>query len=804
MIEIPPRFANAAPLGPSSSDQNSSELLTTWKQNQGLAEDIRRYGSLMLDKARAKIGHLFPKVHLSTETIRGRADLARFKGQDLPVIAYLWARTVKSPNPAFSHACVPLVSSFVLSNNEGKEAYVVPDLKGDSYSFRVEVGPCPTSAADGTKLSGANFKCLLSGAPISAEYIRLEAQAGRMGQRLLAIVADAPGRRIYLSPDSNLEKIALSVTPTWSPSLAFFPKALGFRIGNYGMKTWSDIFTKRQIVALSTLTELVSEVISIAKADATRAGLTDDHIGVNSGGVGASAYAEAIGIYLAFAVDRCADFSNTCVRWVPGNQKVMNLFGKQTVSMTWDFPEASIFEETVGGFLPAVKYIADCVETLPPGVLPGRASQESAIVGTTCANKIVSTDPPYYDNIGYADLSDFFYIWLQRSLSGVFPDLFLQAETPKHDELVATPGRHGGKESAEAFFLRGMTEALKAIANQSHPAFPVSIYYAFKQSETNADQETSSTGWETFLDAVIKAGFAVSGTWPIRSEQSSRIRGMNSNALASSVVLICKKRPASAKSISRRDFMRELNAVLPDALEQITLGGAHSPVAPVDLSQAIIGPGMEIFTKYSAVLEADGKPMSVKTALQLINRFFAEDDFDHDTQFCINWFEGHSWDQGKFGDAEVLARAKGTSVDGLRAGGVIESSAGNLRIIRATELPTDWSPESDARISVWEILHHMIRSLNSDGEAGAGEILSKNARYSENVRTLAYRLYTLCERRGLAQDAGQYNSLILSWDAIEASARSTGYAGAQVSLFGEEQSARTPSDEPKKRTRNKR
>jgi putative DNA methylase len=387
-------------------------------------------------------------------------------------------------------------------------------------------------------------------------------------------------------------------------------------------------------------------------------------------------------------------------------------------------------------------------------------------------NKVISTDPPYYDNIGYADLSDFFYVWLRRTLRPIFPTLLATIAVPKSEELVATPARHGGKEQAEAFFLDGMTKAMSNLTLQAHPEGPITIYYAFKQSDTENEAGTSSTGWVTFLDAVLRSGLQLTGTWPIRTELGNRLRSTDSNALASSIVLVCRKRPTDAPSISRRGFLRELNNVLPEALDEMTKGsgGDRSPVAPVDLSQAIIGPGMAVFSKYSAVLEADGKPMSVRTALQLINRFLAEDDFDHDTQFCLHWFQQYGWKEGKFGDADTLARAKGTSVDGVKQSGVLYATGGIVRLLKWPDYPSDWDPVNDARLPVWEALHQLIRIFKTDGESGAGALLAAVQTKAESIRQLAYRLYTLCERAGWAEDARAYNEIVTSWPAIEAAA----------------------------------
>jgi putative DNA methylase len=421
---------------------------------------------------------------------------------------------------------------------------------------------------------------------------------------------------------------------------------------------------------------------------------------------------------------------------------------------------------------------------LPPGQA-GSAQQADAGTQSLSRGKIISTDPPYYDNISYADLSDFFYVWLRPSLRSVYPDLFATVAVPKAEELVAAPLRHGGKENAEAFFLAGMTEAMHRLAEQAHPAFPVTIYYAFKQSESDSDEGTASTGWDTFLDALIRSGFAVTGTWPMRTERTGRPTDINTNALASSIVLVCRKRPSDTPAISRREFLRELNETLPEALDEMTKGSAdgHSPVAPVDLSQAMIGPGMAIFSKYAAVLEAEGSSMTVRTALQLINRFLAEDDFDADTQFCLHWFEQHAWSEGAYGDADTLSRGKGTSVDGMKVAGILHSGGGKVRLLKWAEYPSDWDPKADARLPVWEALHQLIRALEQNGESASGVLLAALGGKAEAVRQLAYRLYTLCERLGLAEDARAYNELITSWSGIEVAASAVPTEKTQGTLF---------------------
>jgi putative DNA methylase len=547
---------------------------------------------------------------------------------------------------------------------------------------------------------------------------------------------------------------------------------------------FGDYFTPRQLVALTTFSDLVGEAIAKAKDDALAAGMPDDGRGLDEGGSGATAYAQAVGVYLTFAISRTADRGSTICSWdsSPKMEALRNTFGRQAIPMTWDFAEGNPFSESSGNWMFNIEWGAKTVQLFPARA-DGYAVQQDAQTQTTSKDKLVSTDPPYYDNIGYADLSDFFYVWLRRSLRPIYPGLFATVAVPKAEELVATPYRHGGKERAEKFFLDGMTEALRNLARQAHPAFPVTIYYAFKQSETKGDAGTSSTGWETFLEAVLKAGFALTGTWPMRTELGNRMIGSGTNALASSIVLVCRQRPADAPTVSRREFIRELNAVLPEALDEMTRGGVNSPVAPVDLSQAIIGPGMAIFSQYAAVLEADGQPMSVRTALQLINRFLAEDDFDHDTQFCLHWFESQGWAEGKYGDADVLARAKGTSVGGLQQAGVVESGGGKLRLLRWAEYAEGWSPEKDSRTPIWEALHYLIRALNRQGTSEAGALLARMPTRAEPMRSLAYRLYTLCERKGWAEDARSYNELIAAWNDIETASHEAGHVGTNFEIF---------------------
>lgn len=773
MIEIPPRFPSKAPVGPETEGSQSRTI--EWTGAQGLAEDVRRYGAWMRDEAWNRIGRFYPRVDLPNG------------GGKATVIAWLWARTVKSPNPAFSGDEVPLVSTFILGNKPGKESYVKPVVDGHSYRFTIVNGPPPAGADNGTKAPGrgSNFICLLSGTPISGDYIKEEGQAGRMGQRLLALVAEGPRSRIYLAPDDDMEKLAAEASAGWRPAGEIPSRLTGGTCVPYGMNQWGDIFTQRQLLALTTFSSLVDEVRTHAREAAVAAGWAEGSTPLADGGDGPAAYGDALAVLLSFALSRSVDRGSTICSWdsSPKMEALRNTFARQALPMTWDFAEGNPFSDSSGNWMNNVEWVAKAVSFLPARA-GGSAVQQDASTQTISNNKVVSTDPPYYDNIGYADLSDFFYVWLRRALRSVYPQLFATVTVPKAEELVATAYRHGGREAAELFFLNGMTEAMRRLADNAHPTFPTTIYYAFKQSDTS-DSGTGNTGWETFLEAVLEAGFSIGGTWPMRTELSNRMIGRGTNALASSIVLVCRKRDPEAPTISRREFLRELQEQMKESVE-VMIGGAEgiSPVAPVDLAQAAIGPGMAVYSKYSAVLEADGSRMSVHAALILINKMLLDggDDFDPDTHFCLAWFEEMGWDSGDFGNATVLARAKGTSVNGVRDAGVVEAVSGRVRLLKPIEYPSDWTAEHDHRIPVWEALHHLIRALRSEGETAAGAILARIPEMAENVRSLAYRLYTLCERKGWAEEARGYNDLITSWLGIESASHKTGQVGSQTQL----------------------
>jgi putative DNA methylase len=662
------------------------------------------------------------------------------------------------------------------------------------------------AAKKGTKSgsSGSSFLCLMSGTPMQFEYLRTEAKAGRMGARLMAIVAEGDRGRVYLAPTREMEAIALSAKPLDVPETALPAKALGFRVQEYGMTKWCDLFTPRQLVALTTFSDLVQEARERVQRDALQAGLPDDGQPLRDGGTGATAYADAVGVCLAFVVSSLSDRMTTICTWDAGGPtwgtKTRNTFARQAIPMSWDFAEVNPLSTQSGSIENSLDYTSKGV--VCAGSICGSAAQADAGTQTGSVSRVVSTDPPYYDNIGYADLSDFFYVWLRRSLRPVFPDLFATLAVPKAEELVATPYRHGSKEKAEAFFLDGMTQAMHRLAEQAHPAFPVTIYYAFKQSETETAEGTSSTGWETFLDAVIRAGFAISGTWPMRTELSNRMIGSGTNALASSIVLVCRRRATDAPTATRREFHNSLKSELPAAIRLLQgLPSRESPttyslsprtyIAPVDLAQAAIGPGMAVYTRYAKVLDAEGKPLTVREALALINQTLdealadQEGDFDTDSRFAVAWFEQSGFDEGEYGVADVLARAKNTSVAGMVEAGILVSGRGKVRLLKPAELPAGWDPVADPRLTAWEMVHHLVRVLEAGGEPAAAALVARLGTRAEIARELAYRLYTVCERKKRAAEALSYNALVQSWPEIVrlAGESGSGAGPAQASLI---------------------
>jgi putative DNA methylase len=789
MIEIPPKFTGKPPVNPETRMDNSL-IAREWKSAEGLAEDVRYYGKWMRDEAEKRVGHLYPKLVVTAEMAKERRDLERYAGKSLTVIAWLWARTVRSPNPAFAQVDVPLVSTFMLSTKEGKEAYVEPVIENGGYRFTVKVGKPKygEAAKNGTKLArGANFQCLMSGTPMAGAYIKSEGKAARMGARLMAIVLEGERGRVYVAPTPEHEAMAREAKPEWKPEVAISGSTQYLGVKPYGMDRFDQLFTNRQLTALTTFADLVQKARERVKHDALSSGLPGDGVAVADGGTGATAYSDAVATYLAFAVSKTANIGSSIASWMSDRGAFRETFARQAIQMTWDFAEANAFADAGGSFSTAIDKGAMAIDAFP-ATPHGFAEQADAAFQEITNNKVVSTDPPYYDNVPYADLSDFFYVWLRRSLKPAFPSLFSTLAVPKAEELVAFAYRHAGKAGAETFFLDGMTKAMHRLAEHAHPAFPVTIYYAFKQAESDGGEGTASTGWETFLDAVIHAGFVTTGTWPMRTEGAGRIRALDSNALASSIVLVCRKRAADATTATRREFVTALKAELPRALANLQRGN----IAPVDLAQAAIGPGMAVYTRYAEVLDAKGKALTVREALALINRTLdealaeQEGDFDADSRWALTWFEQSGFAEGEYGVAEQLSKSKNTSVDGMVEAGILESKRGKVRLLRPEELPADWDPARDPRLTAWEIVHHLIRVLASGGEAAAATLAAKLGVKAEIARELAYRLYTLCERKKRPAEALTYNGLVQSWSEIIRLAREgTAPVAEQGALFGE-------------------
>ena len=780
MIEIPPKFAGSPPVNPESR-QGKGSTDAVWKGATGLAEDVRYYGKWMRGEAEKRIGNLYPKVRVTEEMVQERPDLKLYQGRELTVIAWLWARTVKSPNPAFSNVDVPLASTFILSTKKGKEAYVQPVIEDGVYRFTVKVGePNDIKATRLGTTAGKRsaFYCLMSGVPVTYDHVRSEGKAGRMGDRLMATVAEGDRSRVYLAPMLEHETIANKALPAWKPDMSLPHNPRDFKTPLYGLLSFGDLFTGRQLVALTTFSDLVTEARDRIRADAAAVGMPEDDTPLRDGGVGTTAYAEAVGVYLALAVGRNANSSSSFSRWQNSGDFVAGVFARQAIPMLWDYAEVNVFSTSTQNWMAQVDWVVEAIETLPAHNRPALAFQDDAAIPSAGhqvlsqrtgakGNLVISTDPPYYDNVGYADLSDFFYIWIRNSERSIYPDLFATVATPKTQELIATPYRHNNKADAETFFLYGMTQAMQHFVEQAHVDFPVVIYYAFKQSELGSGAFVS-TGWETFLRAVIQAGFTVTGTWPVRTERGGRAIAIGTNSLASSIVLVCRPRPANAPLVTRREFVDALKSELPDALRQMQQGN----IAPVDLAQASIGPGMAIFTRYSRVLDASGEAVSVREALSLINQTLdevlaeQEGDLDSDSRWALAWFEQSGFGEGDYGVAETLSKAKNTSVSGMVDAGIARSGAGKVRLLRPDELPPTWDPEKDNRGSVWETTHHLVRVHGQQGESAASELLAKLGSDAESARDLAYRLYRICDQKNRSQEALAYNALVRSWGEI--------------------------------------
>ncbi len=660
---------------------------------------------------------------------------------------------------------MPLVSSWTLSNRPGKpKVWVEPVIDRDlqTISYEIRTGGEPYFART---VARANSTCVATGAAIPRSYIKAEGLAGRMGRQLMAIVAEGNPGRVYCSPTELHESIARCSLPEWLPGGSLADNSQYMAAPLYGLDEWWKLFTPRQLVALTTFSDLLGDVATMVRRDATLSGMADNGLRLRDGDRGAQVYADAIVTYLAFAVDRCADYWSSICTWSNTRETIRNTFARQAIPISWDFAEANPFSDSTGNWMSMVNWVRKAVAHLPASELGSTAVQMDARVRVQrTSSLVISTDPPYYDNVPYADISDFFYVWLRKNLADVWPEEFSTLVTPKAEELVANSVRAGSKEKAAEHFESGMAEFMKAVAINTNSDFPATIYYAYKATETS-DGDLRSTGWDTFLQAVVEADLWVTATWPMRTELSNRLRGLGSNALASSVVLACRPRPECAPLASRREFLGALKAELPEALRLLRQGG----IAPVDMAQAAIGPGMSVFSRYERVMEASGESMRVRTALELINETLDEvtreidADFDYDTRWAVSWFSEYGFEEGEYGRAELLSKSRNTSVAGLVEAGIVEAGAGRVRLLRLDELDLEWDPATDDRFTVWEVAHHLIRRIHDLGEQSAATLLRAVGGHGDAAKELAYRLYLICERKGWAGEALGYNSLVTSW-----------------------------------------
>ena len=760
MIEIPPRFKGMPPVHP-----DVDKTLTTWERAQGLATDVEAYGRWMRDEARSRIGHMYP-------------DAAGPDGEKLTPIAWIWARTVESPDPSWS-GHVPLVASWTLVNRPGKPTvWIEPIIDRDAETIRYTIREGGEPTHDRT-VSRGNGTCIATGAAIPVSYVKSEGVAGRMGSQLMAIVAEGATGRTYCAATDRDQRAAACDLPERYPTGAITKNSRYMLPPPYGMDEWWKLFTKRQLMSLTTLSALLDEVAERVRLDASAAGMAACGTRLHDGGMGIAAYADAVVTYLAFAIDSLANRNSTICTWVANRGHDRSVFARQAIPMSWDYVENNPLGEFSGSLQSCVEVIGRALSALPSCMPAGAVVQRDARMRIREGSAaVISTDPPYYDNVPYADLSDFFYVWLRTNLSHVWPDELSTLGTPKAEELVADNVRAGSKGQAEEFFESGMAELMEAIATNVSDDVPVTIYYAYKATETK-DGEVRSTGWDTFLQAVLDAGLQVSATWPLRTERPGRIRSIGSNALASSIVLACRPRPASAVLATRGEFMAALRQELPEAVRVLQSGN----IAPVDMAQSTIGPGIKVFSRYARVVEADGSSMPVSAALSIINDVLGEvldgeeAELDADTRFALTWFAEHGYNPGASGDADSVARAKNTSLTGIEESGIGEARAGKFRLYERSELPPNWSPVHDDRFTVWEATQHLATALERS-ESEAAELLHVLGGNGDRARQLAYLLYQKANDRGWASEAGAYNGLIAAWPNLRTGAATVAAAAA--------------------------
>lgn len=744
LIEIPPKYRNQPPVFPGLAESE----IRDWKGAEGLAADVRAYGAWIRDEADKRIGRLYPKTTL--------AD-----GSEANVIAWIWARTVTCPNPACSIE-MPLVRSWWLSKKKGKEAYTQAAVVGDDvhrsrqrvqFTIMHDTANAPNAENDGT-VGRLGARCIACQASVPLNYVRAEGRAHRMGIQLMAVIAEGHRQRTYLAPSAEHVAAAAVQRPFDAPSGELPNNPRDFKTPNYGLRTWADLFTNRQLTALTTFSDLVGEA--------------RQHLLTDSGN---ASYADAVATYLGLAVSRGSDYQSNITTWHYQNEQVRNVFARQAIPMTWDFLELNPFGDGSGTWFSQYELAAQALEGLNVDVQAQAAQLPAQEINAR--GMLISTDPPYYDNVGYSELSDFFYVWLRRSLREIHPVLFSTIMAPKAEELVANPYRHNGHDGAKRFFEQGFREVFAKARQVAFDEFPITVYYAFKQSESD-DSGHVSSGWETLLDGMVNSGWEITSTWPFRTETASRMLAQGKNALASSIVLSLRPRPDGTPTIDRRGLIAALENELPAALRKLQQG----QIAPVDLPQAAIGPGMAVFSRYSAVLEPDGSKMTVRSALARINEILdqvlneQEGDFITTTRFAIAWYRQHGYGVGKFGDADNLARARNTSVDLMARDGILTSRAGRVQLIKPADLGWDYDITADSHISNWEALHHLIKTLERDGIGPAGDFLrtalnrSDDIVDSDRLKELAHLLFRIAEGTGWTKDALSFNNLVTSWPEI--------------------------------------
>ena len=754
LIGFPQNFANLPPVNPASKALGTA----TWINGQGLASDIEFYSNWINTEAHKILSERYPKMQITDSAAEKSSKLAKYEGRELTVIAWLWARTIPSPDPAARGAHTPLITSYWLDKRKEKEVWYKPVVNGLDYSFEVIYGvPAnPKAISAGTKIGrGANFKCIFSNTNISKDYTRDCIKSGLCSERLVAIVCEGDKERVFIAPTKNQENTARFDGANHISKQMMESKSKDLISSRgYGITQWDEIFTPRQLNALSTYSDLVKKardkIVEESSSDNVK-------------------YANAVAIYLAFNLDKCSDYWSKICSWHSSKQQIRNTFGRQAIPMVWDFAESNPLSGSTGSWCSLSKWIPKVINNIFPGPIGTALQHDATRKYDFIEDPVISTDPPYYDNIDYSDLSDFFYIWLRHTLLEFSPELFLTLETPKAAELIAAPFRHNGsKEKAYKFFEKGLGTSLMRMKESANDCIPITIFYAYKQTENSKDG-IKSTGWSTFLSGLVHAGLQINSTWPMRTEMKNRNISIGTNALASSIVLACRPRQNCAGLITRREFIQELKV----HLDQSVAIFRDSSIAPVDLQQAAIGPGMSIFSKYEKVVEADGTAMSVSAAIALINRELdtvleeQEGDYDPDTRFAIVWFSQHGFSSGEYGLAATLAQAKAISVEGVAEAGILTTSSGNVRLLKKEQLEKQWAPENDERLTVWEITHHLCRALDEGGNESAADLVRRVGPLANSARDLAYRLFSICDKNKWTTEAQPYNELVTAWPDIQ-------------------------------------